>query len=288
MFKIITLLGLAFVVPTFLLATNIQLDMASLVDDLMEKDNGIKKRINLSGKQRMLTQRMTKLGILISLNMNKSENKKNLMNLANLYNDTLEGFKGGENKEINKQISIIEKAWKPFFKHVKMLTEENDKDGKSLDYLIAHNANLLKESNVLVTKYEEGNKSQNYMEKAMVTIVNLAGRQRMLSQKMTKEKLLLMNGKSDNSDELEQTVKLFDESLTLLTNGNIKKKISKPTNKKIKKQLKKVALLWKKLKPIYEKKKPSATEMALIITKNTVLLKEMNLMVEMLENETEY
>jgi hypothetical protein len=288
MFKIMTILGLVLIVPSSVGATNIQLDMASLVDDLMETNDGIKTKINLSGKQRMLTQRMTKLALLISLNINKEKNKKSLMTFATLHNDTLEGFKGGDNKNINAQIVIIEKAWNPFFKNVKIVSEGKDKDGKALDYLVNNNEKLLKVSNILVTKYEEGNKSQNYMEKAMVTIINLAGRQRMLTQKMTKEKLLCVKGKNENSAKLDKTVKLFDDSLTLLMTGNSTKKISKPTNKKIKDQLDKVALIWKELKPIYENKKPTAKELAVVIEKNSILLKEMNSMVKMTEKETEY
>ena len=288
MFKIITMLGLVLIYPSSLTATNIQLDMASLVDDLMETSDGIKTKINLSGKQRMLTQRMTKLALLISLNINKEKNQKSLMSFANLYNDTLEGFKGGEDKSINAQIVIIEKAWKPFLKNLKIVSEDKDKDGKALAYLVANNEQLLKASNILVTKYEKGNKSQNYMEKAMVSIINLAGRQRMLTQKMTKEKLLCVKGQNENSAKLDKTVKLFDDSLTLLMKGNAKKKISKPTNKKIKDQLDKVASIWKELKPIYENKKPTAQELAVVIKQNGTLLKEMNTMVKMAEKETEY
>ena len=282
------MLGLVLVYPSSVTATNIQLDMASLVDDLMEKSDGIKTTINLSGKQRMLTQRMTKLALLISLNINKDKNQKSLMAFANLYHDTLEGFKDKDNKEVDAQIVVIEKIWKPFFKNVKIVVEGKDKDGKALDYLIAKNGTLLKESNILVTNFEEGNKSQNYMEKAMVSIINLAGRQRMLTQKMTKEKLLCVKGKSENSAKLDKTVKLFDDSLTTLIKGNTKQKISKPTNKKIKAQLAKVALIWKELKPIYENKKPTVQELAVVIKKNSVLLKEMNIMVQLVETETEY
>jgi hypothetical protein len=288
MFKIITMLGLVLIYPSLVTATNIQLDMASLVDDLMETSDGIKTKINLSGKQRMLTQRMTKLALLISLNINKDKNKKSLMTFANLYNDTLEGFKGKDDKAIDAQIVVIEKAWKPFFKNVKTVVDGKDKDGKALDYLIGNNEALLKESNILVSKYEEGNKSQNYMEKAMVSIINLAGRQRMLTQKMTKEKLLAENGKSEYKDKLHKTIELFDKSLKNLTNGNLKENILKPTNDKIIKQLNTVNKIWNRLKPLYEKDNLSKRELNILIKKNPILLKEMNTMVKMAEVEMEY
>lgn len=76
MLKIITIVGLLLVSPNTISANNIELNMASLVDDLMSGDNAIKKRINTSGRQRMLTQRITKLSLLISLNIEKDKNKK--------------------------------------------------------------------------------------------------------------------------------------------------------------------------------------------------------------------
>ena len=297
MFKIMTLLGLILIYPSSANATNIQLDMASLVDDLMNSSDLMKKRINRSGKQRMLTQKMTKVALLLSLNINKEKNKKNLLTLANLYNDTLNEFKDGKNdlgftveanKEIQKEILLVEKVWKPFFENVKIIAEGKDKNGKALEYLVKNNESLLKESNSLVSLYEKSNSSQNYIEKAMVSIVNLAGRQRMLTQKMTKEKLLIVQGKKEYSSELKKTIKLFDDSLNILLKGNAEKKISKPSNIKIKNQLLKVQTLWNELKPLYEKKKPTAQELATIIKKNPILLKEMNQMVALAETETEY
>jgi len=297
MFKIITILGLLLVSPNTLSATNIELDMASLVDDLMSGDNLIKKRINRSGKQRMLTQRMTKLALLISLNINKEAKQKSLMKFADLYNDTLIEFKKGNgdfdfsaenNKKIEKQIVVVEKIWKEFSDNIKIISSGKDKEDKALNYIVDNNGELLKESNILVSLYEKSNKSQNYMEKAMVKIVNIAGRQRMLTQKMTKEKLLCVKGKRENSAELTKTMKLFDDSLNSLINGDSEQKISKPSNKKIKDQLNVVKKLWDELRPLYNNRKPKAKELAIIIKKNPILLKEMNKVVTLVETETEY
>ena len=49
---------------------------ASLISSFMSNSNILKKRVNLSGRQRMLTQRMTKLAILVSSNINKKRMQK--------------------------------------------------------------------------------------------------------------------------------------------------------------------------------------------------------------------
>ncbi|HHS92613.1 MAG TPA: hypothetical protein ENK82_04645, partial [Campylobacterales bacterium] len=150
------------------------------------------------------------------------------------------------------------------------------------------NVELLKISNELVKRYEASNTSENYLEKSRLSVVNVAGRQRMLTQKMTKEKLLYLRGDKEIRESLLKTVKLFDDSLNALIYGDVKQHLPKATNEKITKQLAVVDGIWKRLKPLYMKEKNSSKEMALIIAKNTVLLKEMNSMVKMSEVEVEY
>ena len=293
---------LLFILPVTVLVaeapkTTTQLDFSSLVNDFMEEDNILKKTINLSGKERMLTQKMTKLALQSTLNIQKDESRKALKKVADLYAKTLTGFKNGDsdlglkattNKKVKEQIAVVEKAWKPFYEAVNKIVEGKDKDGKALDYVVKNNEKLLKLSNNLVEAYESSNTSINYLEKARLHLVNIAGRQRMLTQKMTKEKLLLLKGENSYAPKLAKSVKLFDSSLTALIKGDKSQNITKPTNEKIIKQLKVVSKLWEELKPLYEKKKNSPKELATIITKNETLLKEMNAMVKMAEKEAEY
>ena len=274
-----------------------QLDFSSLVNEFMEEDNVLKKTINLSGKERMLTQNMTKLALQSGLNIQRDKSRKELKEVADLYGKTLNGFKSGDsdlglkpatNKKVKEQIAVVEKAWNPFYKAVNKIVDGKDKDGKALEYIVVNNEELLKLSNDLVEAYESSNTSINYLEKARLHVVNVAGRQRMLTQKMTKEKLLILDGKNSYAPKLINTVNLFDSSLTALINGDKSQNITKPSNEKIVKQLKVVSKLWAKLKPIYENKNNSAEELATIITKNERLLKEMNTMVKMAEQEVEY
>ncbi len=274
-----------------------RLQFASILNSFMNKNKVLKKRVNLSGKQRMLVQRMTKLSLLISSNINPKSNREKLIKYSTLYDKTLNGFKNGDkdlgctatkDKEVLKQIDLVEKQWKPFYKNIKIIIDNKDKDKKALSYLVSNNEQLLKASNDLVKLYEKSDNSENYLEKAKVHIVNIAGRERMLSQKMTKEKLLLVQGKKEYAPKLKETIKLFDDSLNALINGDTKQNIIPPTNKKIKAQLEKVAKIWSKLKPLYEKNNISPKELAIIIKENPILLSEMNKMVEMAEVSREY
>lgn len=273
-----------------------KLDFSSLVNEFMNEHNALKKIINLSGRQRMLTQNMSKLTLLIQLNVQKKKSIEALKKLSALYNTTLMAFKNGNaemgvpkatNKRVVEQILKVEASWKLFYGHIQTIIEGKD-SGESFKYIMANNVPLLKSSNELVKRYEKSNTSENYLEKSRLRVVNVAGRQRMLTQKMTKEKLLYLRGNKEVRQDLRKTIKLFDDSLKALILGDKNKMITKATNPKIRKQLAVVEALWKRLKPLYVKKKNSTKEMAYIITKNTVLLKEMNKMVKMSEIEVEY
>jgi len=274
-----------------------RLQLASILGNFMNKTKIIKKRVNLSGRQRMLVQRMTKLALLISSNIEKESNIQKLIKYSKMYDKTLNAFKNGDkdlgciptnNKEIRKQIELVEKEWKPFYTNIQKIIEDKDQDKKALSYLVSKNEKLLKISNDLVKVYEKSNKSENFLEKSRVHILNIAGRQRMLSQKMAKEKLLIIQGKKEYKDKLKETIKLFDNSLKTLINGDEKQKIIKPTNQQIKNQLTKVSNIWSKLKPLYEKEKLTTKELAIIIKDNPRLLSEMNKMVQLAEVQREY
>lgn len=274
-----------------------RLEFASIVDNFMSEDNRNKKRVNLSGRQRMLTQRMSKLSLLIASNIDKKDNIQELTEVSKLYDTTLNAFKNGDeemgcvalkSQPIQEQIAVIEKSWQPFYQHIQTIIKGEDSDGKALAYVVANNEQLLSDSNELVKRFEQSNTSENYLDQAMLHIVNVAGRQRMLTQKMTKEKLLVIKGDTSYQEKLTGTVKLFDDSLKALIEGDKSQMIVKPTDAQIKEQLTKVADLWKELKPLYEKEKIEVQELALIIKKNPILLSEMHKMVNMSETVTDY
>ena len=273
------------------------LALNSIINGFLNNNAQSKKRVNLSGKQRMLTQRMSKLALLASLNIDRAENVKKLVADAKLYNQTLNGFIKGDkslglqpckDKAVAQEVSVVKEKWKPFLEAIIKIVKNQDKDSKALNYIIEHNEDLLAASNELVNRFVKASPAKNYLEKSMLNVINIAGRQRMLTQKMTKEKLLIAAKKLPYKEKLQKTVNLFDSSLKELITGDAEKSIVKPTEKSIKEQLDKVAQIWAKLKPLYEKENLSKEELKTIINENPTLLFEMNKMVNMAEHSLEY
>ncbi len=275
------------------------LQLSSLVNQFMQKKNSENHIINLAGKQRMLTQKICKQALLVSLNINTKENKQGLQKSSKLYDKTLNGFVNGDsslglkatkNPKIKNYVKEIQKEWHPFVKNVKKIIDSRKKEPKSLDYLVSCNESLLKKSNHLVQLFKNSGSKKSFLEKARLNIVDIAGRQRMLTQKMTKEKLLVLShvDEKENAKKLIGSVELFDNSLHALIEGDKELKIPKPSNVGILKQLKIVQELWSELKPLYLKDKVTKKELQKIIAQNPVLLAQMNKAVHMSEVALDY
>jgi len=127
--------------------------------------------------------------------------------------------------------------------------------------------------------------------------INLSGRQRMLSQKMTKE-ILLYNFRGVSKDAVLSTVKVFDTTLIALKDGGDApldlsmtefEAIPEMENKETKDQLEKVMSSWSTFKEKIESvlENNDASSMNYIIDNNTKLLDEMDAAVVMMQHNAE-
>ncbi len=270
----------------------------TLINGFMNKKSSSKHLINLAGKQRMLTQRISKLAIECSLKLMPNSCKQ-LNKYVSLYDKTLNGFINGDKelklspinqKDALTQIDKIKTVWNPFKTATINLEKSLGKDKNAINIIEKTNIKLLKESDKLVSILENSSaKNISYIEKAKLKIVNIAGRERMLTQKMTKELLeYLKLNNTKAKDEVKKSVNIFDNSLNALIDGSNKMQLPKVTNETIKKQLIKVKAMWQKIKPFYSKEKLSNKELTLLLKVNPILLKEMNRAVSIIENSTDY
>lgn len=84
----------------------------------------------------------------------------------------------------------------------------------------------------------------NQMSKKDSYIINIAGKERMLSQKMSKEVFFIVHRHTNDFRELNTAVGLFENSLKDLLYGNDSKGIYAPQNDRIKAKLEEVMALW--------------------------------------------
>ena len=247
-------------------------------------------KVNLAGKQRMLTQKMTKESLLIALNIEAQKNKKNLEATAKLFEKTLKGLQVGNkslgltktvNKDILKQFKKVTTLWDDFKPNVESIY----RDGVSvviLQNIARQNLPLLAEMNKVVGLYE---KSSGADLNELATVINLSGKQRMLTQKMTKELLLIAEGidETKNRENLNNSIKLFEKTLKGLVNSDAELGLPKTKDKKILAQLAEVKSLWGKFKPVMEKADTGMESLKKAAELNLPLLSAMNKAVKMYE-----
>jgi hypothetical protein len=266
---------------------------------MTEHETGIV--INLSGKQRMLTQKMSKEMLLIAKGIDVVQNKQNLEKTAALFDKTLKGLIHGdeglklvtnENPKIVKQLEKVTKLWSGFRKNVYNVLG-GDTSKAVLENIAKENLPLLKNMNRAVKMFEDdakklGGKS---LDPGMAVTLNLSGKQRMLTQKMTKELLLLANGiePDKNRRNLKKTTSLFERSLKGLQVGDKDLELPGTEDPDISEQLELVEELWGEYKSVLSKiiSGDSNTVPQETLVKaakmNLPLLREMNKAVKMYE-----
>lgn len=134
----------------------------------------VSEAINKAGKQRMITQRMLKDYALIGMNNTYGNPKEDLQKMIEVFDTTLVDLAlFVEDKATQESLSKVKKLWKDV---KKMLEDSPSKEKvvelkKEIDKLLEE-ANNVTERIVKVTGTDTGE------------TINIAGRQRMLSQRM--------------------------------------------------------------------------------------------------------
>ncbi len=293
---LVTLLSLCLPIASY--AENNLADFASEMNAITksafaEMDQQMAVKINLAGKQRMLSQKMTKEALLISLNIDTDNNKKNLEASATLFDKTLTGLKVGDdslgltktdNTSILKQLDKVSTLWNDFKTNIESTISKGSSE-EALNNIATQNLPLLSAMNKAVYMYAGASGAD--LNK-LANVINLSGKQRMLTQKMSKELLLAAKGidKSENLEKLKATTELFDKTLKGLLDGDKGLGLPKTSDEKIRKQLGTVKELWDELKPIFEKADTSPETLEKVAKLNLPLLSEMNKAVKMYEEQS--
>ena len=265
-----------------------QADIMSQLNAIVEQSSAeLAVQINLSGRQRMLTQKMSKEAFLVALGVDPEENRQNAAKTAALFERTLKGLMQGDealklapapNEKILAQLKKVEGLWRRFKPLIEKVAA-GDVSRPVLERIAKENLPLLAEMNKAVKLFE---KAAGTDTAELALVINLSGRQRMLTQKMTKEYLLvaLKIEPEKNRQNLARTMALFETTLKGLKDGN---DILPPTkDPKIRAQLDKVFSLWGQFKPLLSR--PATPENLKAIARlNLPLLAEMNRAVKMYE-----
>ncbi|MFK5971164.1 MAG: type IV pili methyl-accepting chemotaxis transducer N-terminal domain-containing protein [Candidatus Marithrix sp.] len=240
--------------------------------------------INKAGKQRMLTQKMSKEVLFIALNIDVEMNRDELESTIELFDKTLQGLINGDtylglittkNADILAKLKQVESLWKHFQENLNAVQEGNV-SSELLVIISEQNIPLLHKMDEAVKTYEK--EGSSIFEPSLANIINKAGKQRMLIQKMTKE-LLLVAKKIDltaNKTNLVNSVSEFETTLSELKTAD--------NNASINAQLQKVQKKWDKYKPILDNLDVSEQALHKIDKLSVSLYRAMNKAVQLYAN----
>ena len=259
--------------------------------------------LNLSGRQRMLSQKMSKEVLLIALKHETAKNLSNLKATSSLFDKTLKGLRDGDDalglpptvsRRIIRQLDKIKALWIPFYGHINEIIGAGTVTESQLDIIARGNIPLLAQMNKCVKLYErDASKAGLKSDPGLAVTINLSGKQRMLTQKMSKEFLLVTNGYNveENKLNLQETYGLFERTLKGLLDGDTTLDLPGTKSETIRAQLKKVQSLWENFKPnvAFAAKSGDNTipkeKISALASGNLPLLSEMNKAVKMYEVE---
>jgi hypothetical protein len=226
--------------------------------------------------------------------------RKDLILSTQTFNDFLLAMYKGEEKrsitkttdtEVLQELEEIKSEWTVFCKHIlKFYKKENKIDVKSYKYIVHNNEKLLRLSHKLTQTLKSKNRLNINSNKVMEHTLKIADRQKMLTQKMFKEKFLIYI-KEDvkrNSIRLRGSIILFQNGLKGLINGDDKRGLASVTNPKIKIKLQKMWFLYKEVKRFYIQKSINRKEMKLLALIERRLLDYSTEVVSMIEDTLEY
>lgn len=220
--------------------------------------------MNLSGRQRMLSQKMTKEALLATVGINAEENRKNLKETMALFDKTSKGLRDGdaslnlppcENESIVDRLDKVNLLYEEMFPLLTKVAEGGVLAPYELPSIAKLNAPILNTMDAAVKMFEVEAGKVLAKDPTLALVINLAGKQRMLTQKMSKEALLRYLKIDDiaNGKLLRDTSALFDKTLKGLKDGDSELGLPAQEDTNIRAQLNLISSFWSVAYPLIQK-----------------------------------
>lgn len=214
-----------------------------------------KHRVDLAGRQRMLSQRMSMSACFVFTGVEREKHLETLAlsysqfadaHDALLYGSETDSLSREMKPEIISALADVDETWVPYSRLVKGIIDEGRIDLDTLVALDALGLEVLAVMNTAVGKIARAyGESLDELPLILTVTIDLAGRQRMFTQKMSKEFCLIDAGinAEENRADLKQRLEFFNSTHDGLVNGIPGTLIPAP-NYDIRTKLAEVSILW--------------------------------------------
>ena len=234
---------------------------ARIEDVQFLEDDGASNRIDFSGKLRMLSQRIPAAACNLAAGIDTQTSAAVLNSAAAEFDQIVNALEFGDEslgiigvEERRKTLVGLRKlreSWEPMFAEAQQIADGNG----SADIVMAmadHSAEVLRIAVLLVSEISGQYSNPTAVLQIDALTIDIAGRQRMLSQRISKNICLVASGVNADvaMDELASAAQAFETSLDALRNGMPDAGIKSPPNTDVANGLEVVVEDWANLKPI--------------------------------------
>jgi hypothetical protein len=227
------------------------------------KDVGSSERVNLSGQLGTLSERITAAACNLSAGIATTESQAVLqisthhfsrINQALLVGNRGFGILGEETRPRTlRAINDLNAKWEPLQEMANGTTASSN-DAKSVESLAVQSEPLQREAQILVSEITGQYADPVALLHADALLLEIAGRQRMLANRMSKNVCLIASDvhNAEAVIELTETIALFEASLNALQYGLESVGVRPPPNAAIEAGLAIVAEEWSTIRPVLD------------------------------------
>lgn len=220
------------------------------------------RKVNVSGRQRMLSQRMAKAACLMARDISFASSFDQLTQAYSLYERSNTGLRTGDEQmglvqetspKVLDALSTVDEPWSVYQAIIEAGIDSGAIEASQLETMDQASLSVLKYMNIAVFKTARAYASTVADLPLGLTItIDVAGRQRMLTQKAVKEACMMSVAiePAAYADQLAETVELFDLSLKALRDGHNEVGVVAAPTRAIDRKLNEVTELWRPLKTI--------------------------------------
>ncbi len=222
-------------------------------------DAALAQRVDLAGRQRMLSQRMGMASCFVMGDVDAARYSDVAQQAHDLFAETQAVLRqGGTKKQLEpardpQVLALLDQSDEIFdtFGRAVLQISHLDLQSVVVAQVTELDLPLLERLNDTVNAIESMGPSAT-QGGALANTVNIAGRQRMLSQKVLKEFCYVGLGvdRTRQQKRLAATLELFETSLALLEVGSADQGVLEPPNARAEGRLRRARLVWEKLLPI--------------------------------------
>lgn len=233
---------------------------AAAADEVPVNAETVAVRIDLAGRQRMLTERMAKAFCYARSNVDAADSVAQLTKAMNLFGTTHAGFRQGDTEmrlfaekdpSVSKAWSKVNIIWMPLKSIYDLALQGGFVDEAEFEQVVDLTLEQRSRANDMVAQlrasYAKDLGGSGFGD---AILLDLYGRQRMLSQKLSKEVCLVARGykPSETPAELNATLELFENSLAAFIEGMPIAGVPKPPTAEIAAQLAKANTEWQQVR----------------------------------------